>query len=54
MSLYTKEDVTNALNALVNSKYKSICKVVITFQIPSLTLQNQRKKSKSRTESHIS
>ena len=54
MSSYTEEDVTNALNALANGEYKSIRKVVIAFQIPSSTLQDQRKKSKSRTESHIS
>ena len=39
MSLYTEEDITNALNMLVNSKYQLICKVAITFQIPFLTLQ---------------
>jgi phage portal protein BeeE len=54
MSLYTKEDVTNALNALANGEYKSIRKVAIAFQIPSSTLRDQRKKSKSRTESHVS
>ena len=54
MSSYTKEDVTNALNALANSEYKSIRKAAIAFQIPSSTLRDQRKKSKSRTESHVS
>ena len=54
MPSYTKEDVTNALNALVNSEYKSIRKAAIAFQIPFTTLQNQQKKSKSRIESHIS
>jgi hypothetical protein len=53
MPSYTKEDVTNALNALVNSEYKSICKVAIAFQIPFTTLQNRQKKSKSRIESHV-
>jgi hypothetical protein len=38
--LYTKEDITNALNALVNSEYKSIHKAAIAFQIPSSTLHN--------------
>ena len=51
---YTKEDVTIALNALVNGKYKSIRKAAIAFQIPSSTLHDQHKKSKSRTESHFS
>ena len=54
MSLYTKEDVTNALNALANGEYKSIRKAAIAFQIPSSTLRDRRKKSKSRTESHVS
>jgi hypothetical protein len=54
MSLYTKEDVTNALNALANGEYKSIRKVVIAFQIPSSTLRDRQKKSKLRIESHIS
>jgi hypothetical protein len=54
MPSYTEEDVTNALNVLVNGEYKSIYKAVIAFQIPSSTLQDQRKKSKSRTESHVS
>ena len=54
MSSYTEEDVTNALNALANGEYKSIRKAAIAFQIPSSTLRDQRKKSKSRTESHVS
>jgi hypothetical protein len=54
MPSYTEEDVTNALNALVNGEYKSICEAAIAFQIPSLTLRDRRKKSKSRTESHVS
>jgi transposase-like protein len=54
MPLYTEENVTIALNALVNGEYKSIRKVAITFQIPSSTLHDWRKKSKSRTESHVS
>ena len=40
MPLYTEEDVTNALNTLVNSEYKLIRKVVIAFQIPYSTLQD--------------
>jgi hypothetical protein len=32
MPLYTEEDVTNALNALVNGKYKSIRKAAIAFK----------------------
>jgi hypothetical protein len=54
MPSYTEEDVTNALNALVNSEYKSIRKAAIAFQIPFTTLQNRQKKSKSRIESHVS
>jgi hypothetical protein len=54
MSSYTEEDVTIAFNALANGEYKSIHKAAIAFQIPSSTLQDQRKKSKSRTESHVS
>jgi hypothetical protein len=54
MPSYTEEDVTNALNASVNGEYKSIRKAAIAFQIPSSTLHNRRKKSKSRTKSHVS
>jgi hypothetical protein len=54
MPLYTEEDVTNALNASVNGEYKSIRKAAIAFQIPSSTLYNRQKKSKSRTKSHVS
>jgi len=53
MPLYTEKDITIALNALVNSKYKSICKAAIAFQIPSSTLHDQQKQSKSRTESYV-
>jgi hypothetical protein len=38
----------------VNGEYKSIYKAAIAFQIPSSTLRDRRKKSKSRTESHVS
>ena len=54
MPSYTEEDVTNALNALVNGEYQSIRKAAIAFQIPSSTLHDRRKKSESRTESHVS
>jgi hypothetical protein len=54
MPSYTEEDITNALNALVNGEYKSIRKAAIAFQIPFTTLQNQQKKSKLRIESHVS
>jgi hypothetical protein len=37
MPSYTEEEVTNALNVLVNSEYKSIRKAAIAFQIPSST-----------------
>jgi hypothetical protein len=51
---YTEEDVTNALNALVNSEYKSIRKAAITFQILFSTLQKRQKNQKSYSESHVS
>ena len=54
MPLYTEEDVTNALNALVNGEYKLIRKAAIAFQIPPSTLRDRRTKSKSRIESHVS
>jgi hypothetical protein len=54
MPLYTEQDVTNTLNALVNGEYKSIRKAAIAFRIPPSTLRDRRKKSKSRTESHVS
>jgi hypothetical protein len=54
MSSYTEEDVTNALNTLVNSEYKSVYKAAIVFQISSSTLHDRQKKSKLRTESHVS
>jgi hypothetical protein len=46
MPLYTEENVTNALNALVNGEYQSIRKAAIAFQIPYSTLQKQRKNQK--------
>jgi hypothetical protein len=46
MSSYTEEDVTIALNALVNGEYTSIRKAAIAFQIPSLTFRDRRKKIK--------
>jgi hypothetical protein len=51
MPLYTEEDITNALNALVNGEYKSVRKAAIAFQIPSSTLHDRRKKSKSKSKS---
>jgi hypothetical protein len=54
MPSYTEEDVTNALNALVNGEYKSIHRAALVFQIPYLTLQNRVQKPKSRKESHVS
>jgi hypothetical protein len=54
MPSYTEEDVTNALNALVNSEYKSISKTAIAFQISPSTLRDRRKKSKLYSESHVS
>ena len=54
MPLYTEEDVTNALNALVNGEYKSIRRAALVFQIPESTLQYRLQKPKSRKESHVS
>ena len=54
MPSYTEEDVTNALNALVNREYKSIRRAALVFQIPPSTLWNQLWKPKSRKESHVS
>ena len=54
MPSYTEEDVTNALNALVTSEYKSIRRAALVFQIPLSTLRNRLRKLKSRKESHVS
>ena len=54
MPSYTEEDVTNALNALVNGEYKSIRRAALVFQIPESTLQYRLQKPKSRKESHVS
>ena len=54
MPSYTEEDVTNALNALVNGEYKSIRRAALVFQIPESTLRYRLQKPKSRKESHVS
>jgi hypothetical protein len=54
MPSYTEEDVTNALNALVNGEYKSIHRAASVFQIPYSTLRNRVQKPKSRKEGHVS
>lgn len=54
MPSYTKEDITNALNALVNGEYRSLRRTALVFRIPSSTLYNRRRESKSRRESHVS
>jgi hypothetical protein len=41
MPSYTEEDMTNALNALVNGEYKSIHRAALVFQIPYSTSQNR-------------
>ena len=46
MPSYIEEDVTNALNALVNGEYKSIRRAVLAFQIPYLTLRYRLQKPK--------
>jgi hypothetical protein len=54
MPSYTEEDVTNALNALVNGEYRSIRQAALAFGILSSTLHNRRRKPKSRKESYVS
>jgi hypothetical protein len=54
MPSYTKEDVTNTLNALVNSKYKSFRRAALVFQIPYSTLRYRFQKRKTRNKSHVS
>jgi hypothetical protein len=54
MPSYTEEDVTNALNALVNGEYKSIRRAALVFQIPYSTLQDRFQNRKTRKESHVS
>jgi hypothetical protein len=54
MPSYTEEDITDALNVLVNGEYWSLHQTVLAFGIPSSTLYNQHRKSKSRKESHVS
>jgi len=54
MSLYTEEDVTIALNALVNGEFKSLRRAALVFQIPETTLRKRAQKRKSRIESHVS
>jgi hypothetical protein len=43
MPLYTEEDITNAVNALVNGKYKSVRKAAIAFQTSSSTSRDRQK-----------
>jgi phage portal protein BeeE len=54
MPSYTEEDITDTLNALVNSKYWLLRQTALAFRIPSSTLYNWHQKSKSRKESHVS
>jgi hypothetical protein len=50
MPSYTEEDVTNALNALVNGEYKSVRRAALVYRIPyplydiDFKNQNQEKK----------
>ena len=54
MPSYIEEDVTNALNALVNGKIKSVRKAALVFQIPYTTLQNRHRNQTSSIKGHIS
>jgi hypothetical protein len=53
MPSYTEEDVTNALNALVNGKIKSVRKAALIFQIPYTTLQNRHRNQKPSVKGHV-
>jgi hypothetical protein len=54
MPSYTEEDVTNALNALVNGEYKSFRRAASVFHVPYSTLRCRSQKRKTRKESHVS
>jgi hypothetical protein len=54
MPLYTEEDETNALNALVNGEHKSIHRAALVFQIPTSTLRHRFRNRKTNKESHVS
>jgi len=54
MPSYTEEDITNALNTLVNGEFKSLRRAVLVFQIPETSLRKRAQKRKSRIESHVS
>jgi len=54
MPSYTEEDITNALNALVNGELKSLRRAALVFQIPETTLRKRAQKRKSRIESYVS
>jgi hypothetical protein len=54
MPSYTEEDVTNALNALVNAEYKSIHRAALVSQIPTSTSRRRFQNRKTRKESHVS
>jgi hypothetical protein len=54
MPSYSEEDVTNALNALVNGEYHSVRWAVLVFQIPVSTLWDWLQKRKSRNKGHVS
>jgi hypothetical protein len=52
--LYTEEDVTNALNALVNGEIKLLRRAVSAFGILFSTLQDRLQKQKSRIDGYVS
>ena len=43
MPSYTEEDITNALNALVNGEFESLRRAVLVFQIPRQLYENELK-----------
>jgi len=54
MPSYTEEDITNALNTLVNGVLKSLRRAALVFQTPETTLRKRAQKRKSRIENHVS
>jgi hypothetical protein len=50
MLSYTEEDVTNALNTLVNGKYKSIRRAALVFKFPNqlydIDFKNENRETK--------
>jgi hypothetical protein len=54
MPSYAEEDVTNAINALVNGEYHAVRRAALVFQITASTLRDRLQKRKSRNKGHVS